>query len=136
MRVVETVPTHLAGQFSHHQSHQQNTGLTSLQNSSQSMPHTQTTIQQSSLDTTLTTTIGPFSPPEQPSSYFFFSALSWSETLNILFCFVFQNLLLQCQIHLQRTTITRPPSQQFNRLKSIHHLPSIPVCLTHRMSLT
>lgn len=85
MRVVETVPTHLAGQFSHHQSHQQNTSLTSLQSSSQSNSHAQTTIQQSSLDTTLTTTIGPFSPPEQPSIYIYiFQSLFWCQTLNNL----------------------------------------------------
>lgn len=72
MRVVETVPTHLAGQFSHHQPHQQSTSLTSLQSSPQSSHHQhqgQTAIQQSSMDTSSTTTIGPFSPPEQPSNF-------------------------------------------------------------------
>lgn len=81
MRVVETVPTHLA---SHHQGYnphlhnnqqqtqiqQQNT-MTSLQNATpiqqlQPQPNIQQTV-----DSSFTTTLGPFSPPEPHSKYYY-----------------------------------------------------------------
>lgn len=82
MRVVETVPTHLTAPYGHHQQHQQNTNLTSLQNSPQSTQqhqHGQPKVQQPSVDTTLTTTIGPFSPPELPSGFRFYSFVIYDE---------------------------------------------------------
>lgn len=78
MRVVETVPTHLTSISSHHsnqqnqqnQQTQPNLNFTSLQNSSPVQIQQNQTISQPSLDIALTTTIGPFSPPEQPSKCF------------------------------------------------------------------
>lgn len=62
MQVVEPVLTHFAVEFSHQKQHPQNSSTSS---------HPESAIQQSSLNEsfTLTITIGPISPPEQPSKF-------------------------------------------------------------------
>lgn len=96
MRVVETVPTHLAshhqGYNPHHHSHQQQSPaqqqqqqptMTPLQNSPP-VHHQQLSAPQP-VDASFTTTLGPFSPPEPHSKFQFFHSIQIENVLNAVY---------------------------------------------------